>query len=156
MAVKNYYTVLEVNQTDSEDTIKKAFWKLAKKYHPDLNRNDKVAEAKMREITEAWETLGDAGKRKEYDRKLSGDSDRKPNMPGTGMPGTGKVVKPSRQMTQEDFMNMTRAFDHTLSMEAIRESVNMSKSSHQNPSKPISDADFFRHVIGFGAPKKNK
>ena len=156
MAAKNYYTVLGVKQSDNEDTIKKAFWKLAKKYHPDLNADDKIAEAKMREITEAWETLGDAGRRKEYDRKLSGDSSRKPNMPGRGTPGSGKTVKPSRQMTQEDFINMTRAFDHTLSMEAIKESVDMRRSSRLNPQKPLSDADFFRNIIGFETPKKNK
>ena len=49
-----------------------------KKYHPDLNPGDKAAEAKMLEIGEAWEVLGDRDKRKEYDQVLSGKNGKRP------------------------------------------------------------------------------
>lgn len=68
MAKKDYYQLLEVDKTSSPEEIKKAYRKLAMKYHPDRNPNDKEAEAKFKEISEAYEVLSDSGKRKQYDQ----------------------------------------------------------------------------------------
>ena len=65
--MKDYYEILNVSRDASQDEIKSAFRKLAKKYHPDLNPNDKEAERKFKEINEAYEVLGDPEKRKRYD-----------------------------------------------------------------------------------------
>ena len=65
---RDYYEVLEVSKGASEEDIKKAYRKLAKKYHPDLNPNDKTAEAKFKEVNEAYEVLSDQDKRERYDR----------------------------------------------------------------------------------------
>ncbi len=65
---KDYYSILGVNKTASADEIKKQFRKLALKYHPDRNPGDKVAEAKFKEISEAYEVLSDPEKRSKYDR----------------------------------------------------------------------------------------
>lgn len=65
---KDYYAILGVAKNSSEAEIKKAFRKLARKYHPDLNPGDKQAEAKFKEINEAYEILSDADKRSKYDR----------------------------------------------------------------------------------------
>ncbi|MEM9272524.1 MAG: DnaJ C-terminal domain-containing protein [Cyanobacteria bacterium P01_F01_bin.143] len=65
---KDYYNILGVSRSSSGDDIKKKFRKLALKYHPDRNPGDKKAEAKFKEITEAYEVLGDADKRKKYDQ----------------------------------------------------------------------------------------
>ena len=72
MAKKDYYKDLDVDKGASEADIKKAFRKLARKYHPDVNPNDKGAEARFKEINEAYEVLGDPEKRKRYD--TMGDS----------------------------------------------------------------------------------
>jgi len=64
---KDYYAVLGVPKTASESEIKKAYRKLARKYHPDLNPGDKAAEAKFKDINEANEVLSDADKRRKYD-----------------------------------------------------------------------------------------
>jgi DnaJ-class molecular chaperone len=61
------YTVLGVSRTASDDEIRKAFRKLAKKHHPDLNPGDKAAEAKFKEISQANEILSDAEKRRRFD-----------------------------------------------------------------------------------------
>ena len=68
MAKKDFYTILGVSQSASADEIKKAYRKLAMKYHPDRNPGDKVAEQKFREASEAYEILRDEQKRAAYDR----------------------------------------------------------------------------------------
>ncbi|WP_160717634.1 DnaJ C-terminal domain-containing protein [Chitinophaga solisilvae] len=68
MDVKDYYKVLGVDKTATADQIKKAYRKLAVKYHPDKNQGDKAAEEKFKEINEAYEVLGDEEKRKKYDQ----------------------------------------------------------------------------------------
>jgi curved DNA-binding protein len=67
MEYKDYYKILGVSKGASQDEIKKAFRKLAVKFHPDKNPGDKKAEEKFKEINEANEVLGDAEKRKKYD-----------------------------------------------------------------------------------------
>jgi len=68
MGYKDYYKILGVAKTASQDEIKKAYRKLAMKYHPDKNPGDKVAEEKFKEIGEANEVLSDPEKRKLYDQ----------------------------------------------------------------------------------------
>src|SRR5258706_10698857 len=64
---KDFYAVLGVPSTATQDEIKKAYRKLAKKYHPDANASDPKAGERFKEISEANTVLGDAGKRKQYD-----------------------------------------------------------------------------------------
>ena len=64
---KDYYKILGVARTASDDEVRKAFRKLARQYHPDVAKNKKEAEEKFKEINEANEVLGDAEKRKKYD-----------------------------------------------------------------------------------------
>ena len=68
MTEKDYYEILEVSKTANGDEIKKAFHRLALKYHPDRNPGDKEAESKFKEINEAYEVLKDEQKRAAYDR----------------------------------------------------------------------------------------
>lgn len=68
MAFIDYYKILGITKSASEAEIKKAYRKLARKYHPDVNPNDKSAESKFKEINEANEVLGDPENRKKYDK----------------------------------------------------------------------------------------
>lgn len=68
MAVIDYYKTLGISKTASDKDIKKAYRKLARKYHPDLNPNDKEAEKKFKEINEANEVLSNPENRKKYDQ----------------------------------------------------------------------------------------
>ncbi len=68
MDYKDYYSILGVPKSASQDEIKKAYRKLARKYHPDLNKEDPQAEQRFKDINEANEVLSDAEKRKMYDQ----------------------------------------------------------------------------------------
>ncbi len=65
---RDYYEVLGVDRGADDATLKKAYRKLAKKYHPDMNPGDKEAEAKFKEATEAYGVLSDPDKRRQYDQ----------------------------------------------------------------------------------------
>ena len=68
MEFVDYYNILGINKNASEDEVKKAYRKLARKYHPDLNPNDKEAHKRFQQINEANEVLSDPEKRKKYDQ----------------------------------------------------------------------------------------
>ncbi|MBN1626774.1 MAG: DnaJ domain-containing protein [Deltaproteobacteria bacterium] len=67
MSAKDYYTILGVSKTASADEIKKSYRKLAMKYHPDRNKDNKDAEARFKDVSEAYAVLSDKEKRKQYD-----------------------------------------------------------------------------------------
>lgn len=81
MPDKDLYEILGVSRNASDDEIKKAYRKLSKQFHPDLNKSDKEAEKKFKEINAAYEVLSDKQKRMQYDQFG--------NMPGAGGFGTG-------------------------------------------------------------------
>src|SRR5437867_11902764 len=68
MAKRDYYEILGVPRTASADEIKKAHRKLVRKYHPDVNKNNKEAEEKFKEAQEAYDVLSEPGKRRNYDQ----------------------------------------------------------------------------------------
>lgn len=67
-ANKDYYSILGVDKNASQDDIKSAYRKLAKQYHPDLHPGDEECARKFKEVNEAYEVLGDSGKRSNYDQ----------------------------------------------------------------------------------------
>jgi len=87
---KDYYAILGINKTASADEIKKTFRRLARKYHPDMNPGDKQAEARFKEVSEAYEVLSDSEKRQKYDQYGQYWKQAAPGWPsGAGAGGVG-------------------------------------------------------------------
>jgi curved DNA-binding protein len=114
MEFKDYYKTLGVAKTATEKEVKQAFRKLARKLHPDVNPGDKTAEARFKEINEAYEVLGDPDKRKKYD-ELGANwrmYEQAGAQPGAGPFGGGFNVGGSggrggyRTMTQEEMEDL--------------------------------------------------
>src|SRR5574337_1483615 len=90
MNKRDYYEVLGIRSGASDKEIKQAYRRLARKYHPDVNPNNKAAEAKFKEITEAYEVLSDPAKRGQYDQfghQVFGAGAEAGQRPGTGPGG---------------------------------------------------------------------
>lgn len=89
MAARDYYDILGVSKSAGDDDIKRAYRKLARKYHPDLNKdNPKAAEEKFKEVNEAYHVLSDADKRAQYDQ-LGPDAFKQASQGGEGFSGFG-------------------------------------------------------------------
>jgi len=88
MANKDYYSILGIKKDAKADEIKKAYRRLARKFHPDVNPNDKSAEEKFKEVQEAYDVLSDEKKRKVFDRFGYYNDNLDPNSPfSTGASG---------------------------------------------------------------------
>ena len=112
MEYKDYYQLLGVSKSATEKDIKSAYRRLARKYHPDVNPNDKAAQEKFKEINEAYEVLSDSEKRKKYDQfgsqwqqytRSGGRPQDFDWTQWTTRPGGGTYT---RTMTQEDLEQM--------------------------------------------------
>src|ERR687883_1335078 len=106
---KDYYAVLGVSSSATQDEIKKQYRKLAARYHPDKNPNDPKAADRFKEISEAYQVIGDAEKRKQYDQMrqlgaFGGFGGQRPGArPGGGAQGTGGFPGGSGSFRFEDF-----------------------------------------------------
>ncbi|TDY48019.1 molecular chaperone DnaJ [Alicyclobacillus sacchari] len=87
MSKRDYYEVLGVSRSATQDEIKKAYRKLARQYHPDVNKDDPNAQQKFAEIAEAYDVLSDSAKRARYDQ--FGHQDPTQGFGGAGGPGAG-------------------------------------------------------------------
>lgn len=104
----DFYNILGIKKSASADEVKKAFRRLARKHHPDLNPGDKTAEKKFKEINEAYEVLGDQKKRAEYDQFGSSPFGGAQGPGGFGQQGFGGGGDPFSQFS--DFSDIFGQF----------------------------------------------
>jgi len=111
---RNYYKILGINPKTKKTELKKKYRELAKKYHPDTNSGSKVAEDKFKIISEAYEILSNAKKRKAYDRERAfrKRSPRRPkNQPDWNASGFGREPGGNRQGYEEPFAQEPESID---------------------------------------------
>ena len=113
MEYQDYYKVLGVARDASAKDIKSAYRKLTKKYHPDVNKGDANAEAKYRQINEAYEVLGDADKRAKYDQ-FGSQWEKYQKMGGNPFGGSGGA----QSINLEDLL---RQFDEKCALRQMNE-----------------------------------
>ncbi|XP_054721549.1 protein tumorous imaginal discs, mitochondrial-like [Uloborus diversus] len=102
---KDYYSILGISKNSSQKEIKKAYYELAKKNHPDINKGDPEAERKFQEVSEAYEVLSDETKRKQYDQWGTTEDYARSGPAGGGFQGFSSSMDP-----EELFRNIFQGF----------------------------------------------
>lgn len=147
----NYYEILGVPIEADENEIKSKYRKLAMKYHPDRNPDDKKAEEMFKKVSEAYEILGDKEKRKEYDKKISKTGEEKQNSEKKKAGAGGDARKRAEAFYRnfsanpQDIKNM---FEKAFNVDEMKNPDKEKMKAHKE-SMEKSFENFFR-------PKKNK
>lgn len=147
----NYYEILGVSTEANENEIKSKYRKLAMKYHPDRNPDDKKAEEMFKKVSEAYEILGDKEKRKEYDKKISKTGEEKQNSEKKKAGAGGDARKGAEAFYRnfsanpQDIKNM---FEKAFNVDEMKNPDKEKMKAHKE-SMEKSFENFFR-------PKKNK
>lgn len=135
----DYYEILGVSHDDSSETIKQAYRRLAKKYHPDLNQGDAKSEARFKAIGEAWATLGDAQKRQKYNAARSaavgGDS------------GVEQTQRPRAPKGTADYFDVMQKFGTFFGDDEISRMAKKNGGSEEK--NPIDTSGIFERFMGF-------
>ncbi|WP_018249132.1 DnaJ domain-containing protein [Orenia marismortui] len=144
--MEDYYKILGVNQDADSSKIKKAYRKLALKYHPDRNSGDKNAEKRFKKISKAYEVLSDKQSRKEYDTKLNAEFKQSTRRKAKQRSKTRRENK----FSQGEFKDFEKQFASFFGFDPkTKEKV---KSDKDNKSSMNTD-DLFKHY--FGVNNKN-
>lgn len=145
--MKNYYAILQVPETAEEQEIRKAYRRLAKKYHPDVVKDDENKIKRMYEIQEAYQCLGDEEKRKQYDEMLC--KSRKGN--STNEQSTNKQNQARERKSTPDMGEFERFFGFQPGKGM--ETYQGSQKAARKPDGPIRSDEMFRAFFGFQGTK---
>ncbi|GAW82262.1 DnaJ domain containing protein [Plasmodium gonderi] len=151
---KNFYDILNIPRRSSKNEIKQAYRKLALKYHPDRNPNNrKESEKKFREITEAYETLSDESKRQMYDNQLNGggfsSNNFDNNFSNMSSNNNMKYTYQTRRMSDEEIEKIFKNVFGNMNLNDIFKSNVFNQGSFQTRE---SGNDFFTN---FGSTETN-
>lgn len=138
--MKDYYKILGIASHASQDEIKRAYRKLAKKYHPDMHQGDDQLEQKFKDITEAYDQLKDEANRKKYDEKLNIKTAHEHKERSTKRQKTPSVEEFDMEQIHEHF---ERFFGFDPKTKEIKK--RMSKKEN-----PIDTSDMFNNFFNIG------
>lgn len=142
--MKNFYEILGVSRTATTDDMKKAYRKLARKYHPDVNPGDKQAEEMFKVVNEAYNTLSDEKLRASYDARLDGSKEssgeRDSGKGQQGQKGRGSAPQGGK-INIED---IEKSFENFFGFNPKTKDVNMKSNKDKNP---IDTSDMFEQFF---------
>ena len=159
--MSNYYEILGVERTATLQEIKKAYKKLAKKWHPDLNRDNlKQAEEKMKDINVAYGILSDEVARIDYNKKLDRDSTNSTSKTKSKQKSTQKQAEKNSNSTTSSYsanINFENVNDHFASFfgfnpkthEITNEEKLNTFTTKKRKKNPLDTTDFFEKFMGF-------
>lgn len=143
--MKNYYEVLGVSRDATKDEIKKAFRVMAKKYHPDKNKDDDDAIKKFQDASEAYEVIGNEESRAEYDKKLDGFNARK-SQEGAGFRGNNTEektkTKAKSSSSKSPYENLQDCFEGFFGFKPNSSKVDKNKMGNKSKN-PIDTSAMF-------------
>lgn len=146
--MKDYYAILGVPKTAKPEEIKTSFRKLAKKYHPDLNPGDQQAEARFKEVNEAYAVLSDDGARAKYDLDWRRESEkREPPQTRAKKTGSRAPVNPNF-----DISKMAQGFESFFGFDPETGDITDESKLNANAPKqknPLDMSDLFSKYMGF-------
>lgn len=129
--MKTYYQILGVSKTASKDELKKAFRKLARQYHPDVNPGNKEAEEKFKQVNEAYNTLSDDSLKAAYDAKLEGNTYSSAGAAGSA--NTGRAAQTGPQSRPFNFENVEKNFESFFGFNPHTKEPTLKKEKGSNP-----------------------
>lgn len=147
--MKSPYEILEVSKMATSDEIKKAYHKLAKKYHPDLNPGDRQAEMMFKEISEAYKILSNPLKRREYDSKATQQHSHE------SQKQKANKEKSTRTPTNPDFdvTNVAQGFESFFGFNPktgnITDEEKINSNKKEKKKNPMDTSDIFSKFMGF-------
>ncbi|MBR6013849.1 MAG: DnaJ domain-containing protein [Selenomonadaceae bacterium] len=155
----NYYEILGVDRNVSAKDLKKAYKRLAKKWHPDLNRDNlKVAEEKMRAINVAYDVLSDEVKRLDYDKKIDSESktqsQKKSERTTSSQQQKQTSARTSTTSGKVDFNDIQSSFESFFGFnpkthEVSNEDKLNTFAKDRRKKNPLDTTDFFEKFMGF-------
>lgn len=152
--MKDYYKILGVSENADKDQLKKAFRQLAKKYHPDRNKDDESAKNKFQEVNEAYNVLSNESSRKEYDEKRAAFNNKKSNQDfrGNGKSSNKKENKSTgnARSKEEAMADLNNYFANFFGFDPKSNNINKEKLKKQK--NPIDTSNMFESF--FNVKKK--
>lgn len=141
--MEDHYKTLSVDKNATVDEIKKSYRKLAKKFHPDVNRDNPEATEMFKKVTEAYEVLSDEHRKATYDSQLFGSYESANN---TGKKTSQTTAKGYRNMSTQDFSSTASAFESFFGFDPNSDSPEL-KNKNDN-IRPMKTKDAFEHIFG--------
>ena len=136
--MKNYYDILGISSNSTKQEIQKSFRNLAKKYHPDVNKDNLEIEKKFKEIKEAYEILKDDVKRERYDKTLNKNNKKSEEH---------KIYNERIQKGTFEFSDIKRSFESFFGFDV--ETGEIKQEEKLKTRNPIDTTDLFEKFMGF-------